>query len=257
MKKFALLATASVATLLLFVSGNASTTQAQTVNYGKVSDYQPTASLAESVMTTTVKSKLGGKVTYNGNGAFIINNNKPNISVKKTTPYAEEPALNKYHQLGAAIAVVNYSTYDSKPRSGGTINPAGWHQMRLIGSHYTYLYNRGHSLGYAIIGNLKGFNATEANPNNISTQTAWANQAEGGKEGDGQNYYENIVREAIKAHKTVKYEVKPIYVGTNLVPVGTEIEAQGIGNSVSFNVFVPNVEPGVNINYATGVATVK
>jgi len=256
MKKFALLATASVATLL-FVAANTFSAQAQTVNYGKVSDYKPTASLAESVMTSTVKSKLGGKVTYNGNGAFIVNNNKPSISVKKTTPYASEPALNKYHQLGAGIAVVNYSTYQSKARSGGTINPAGWHQMRLKGSHYTYLDNRGHSLGYAIIGNLKGFNATEANRNNISTQTAWANQAEGGKEGYGQNYYENIVRKAIKAHRTVKYEVKPIYAGNDLVPVGSEIEAQGIGNSISFNVFVPNVEPGVAINYATGVAKVK
>jgi DNA-entry nuclease len=251
MKKLALFVT------LLLATAGATTTQAQTISYGKVSDYKPTASLAESVMTPTVKAKLGGKVTYNGNGAFIVNNNKPIISVKKTTPYASEPALNHYHQLGTAIAVVNYSTYQSKARTGGTINPAGWHQMTLKGSHFRYLYNRGHALGYAIIGNLKGFNATEKNWNNISAQTAWANQAEGGKEGDGQNYYENIVRNAIKAHKTVKYEVKPIYVGTNLVPVGTEIEAQGIGNSISFNVFVPNVEPAVSINYATGVAKVR
>jgi DNA-entry nuclease len=51
--------------------------------------------------------------------------------------------------------------------------------------------------------------------------------------------------------------VKPIYVGADLVPVGSEIEAQGIGNNISFNVFVPNVGPGVSINYVTGVAKVK
>lgn len=233
------------------------------VDYGSLSDRAPSESLAMSVLSSAVISQLSGSVNYNGADAFVVNHNKPEISVSQTTPYFNEPALSADKQLNPGVAVVNNSTYQGSDRStttsngkanDATINPAGWHQMKLAGSPYNSLYNRGHSLGYAIVGNLKGFDASEANPNNISTQTAWANQAYGGNEGDGQNFFEGIVRDAIKNHETLKYEVKPIYVGKNLLPSGSEIEAEGIGNSISFNVFVPNVEPGVAIDYATGLA---
>lgn len=254
MKKVTLIGTTAIALSLIAATGILKVSAA--TNYGHVADWIPNSSLANSVMTSTVKKALGGNVKYNSTGYFVINNNKPVIATSRTTTFAYNPTRNKYGQLGASYGVANYSTYDSLARSSKTINPAGWVQLSTLkGSHYgVYLYNRGHLLGYAIFGSLKNFNSTEANYNNIMTQTAWANKAEGGKQGDGQNYWENKVRSAIKAHHTVRYEVKPIYVGTNKVPVGSEIEAQGIGYNLNFNVFVPNVQPGVSINYATGSA---
>ncbi|MQW23877.1 MULTISPECIES: DNA/RNA non-specific endonuclease [unclassified Lactococcus] len=229
---------------------------AATVNYGRISDAQPTQSLSSSVLTSTVKAKLGAKITYNGHGAFIINNNYPSISIMKSSAYVSEGPLNRYGQASTAIAVLSFNTYTTKTRTSKTINPAGWHQLTLPGGKHPYLYNRGHSIGYALVGNLAGFDASEANKNNITAQTSWANQANGGTEGYGQNYYEGLVRNALRAHHTVKYLVRPIYAGTNAVPVGTEIEAQGIGYNMYFHVFVPNVEPGVKINYANGLATI-
>ncbi len=254
MKKFALIGMTAIAVSGFAVLGTVKASAS--TNYGHVSDWIPNSSLADSVMTSTVKSALGGNVKYNSAGYFVVNNNKPVIATSRTTAFAYNPSRNKYGQLGASYGVANYSTYDSLARSSKTINPAGWIQLSTLkGSHYgIYLYNRGHLLGYAIFGNLKGFNSSEANYNNIATQTAWANQADGGKQGDGQNYWESLVRSAVKAHHTVRYEVKPIYVGTNKVPVGSEIEAQGIGYNLNFNVFVPNVQQGVSINYATGTA---
>jgi DNA-entry nuclease len=246
-------------------AGNSQAAASSNVNYGSLTDKMPTQSLASSVLTSQVRADLGNNVVYNGAGAFTVNGNKAQITTTQNTPYASEPPISQKQQLGTATALVDYSTYQEENRSktssdgksnSETIAPPGWHQLKLKGSPYSYLYNRGHSLGYAIIGNLAGFDASESNPDNISTQTAWANQADGGVQGNGQNYYEGLVRDAIKQHETVKYEVKPIYIGNDLVPVGTEIEAQGLGNNLNFNVFVPNVEPGVAIDYATGNAKI-
>ena len=119
------------------------------------------------------------------------------------------------------------------------------------------LYNRGHSIGYALAGSVRGFDASEANPQNITAQTAWANQASNGNDSNtGQNYYETQVRRAQDSRKTVRYRVTPVYDGDNLVPSGSHLEAKSSDGSLEFNVFVPNVEPGVVINYSTGYAKV-
>ena len=105
-----------------------------------------------------------------------------------------------------------------------------------------------------MVGGIKGFNASESNPKNIATQTAWANEA-GDKDNTGQNYYEGIVRKALHQGKKVRYQVQDVYDGNNIVPSGAHIQAKSTDGSVNFNVFVPNVQSNIKINYATGVAT--
>ena len=51
------------------------------------------------------------------------------------------------------------------------------------------------------------------------------------------------------------YRSTPVFEGENLLASGVEMEAMSVedaGESVSFHVFVYNVQPGVEIDYATG-----
>lgn len=239
------------------------------IQYGKISDKVPSQTLAESVLTAPIKKELGDKITWNGTGAFNINGGKSTLNANvSSAPYATNTPVASNGQLGVANALLSKATRQYQSRDQTTsangksnsaqIKPAGWKQIMLKGGSYATLYNRGHLLGYALVGGLKNFDASEANPDNIASQTAWANQASNGDDQNtGQNYYEGIVRKALDKGKTVRYQVKPIYDGSDLVPMGNQIQAKSKDGSVDFNVFVPNVEPGVAIDYSTGQGELK
>ena len=232
------------------------------VNYGSTADEHPNESLASSVLTANVVKQLGtNSVRFNGNGAFILNNNKTDLNAKvSSAPYVQLAKQDSLGRAGVANALLTKASrqYQSRDETGNSrqMQPVGWHQLS-IGGNYKMLYNRGHSIGYALAGSVRGFDASEANPQNITAQTAWANQASNGNDSNtGQNYYETQVRRAQDNRKTVRYRVTPVYDGDNLVPSGSHLEAKSSDGSLEFNVFVPNVEPGVVIGYSTGYAKV-
>ncbi|MBJ7620573.1 DNA/RNA non-specific endonuclease [Weissella confusa] len=232
------------------------------VNYGSTSDEHPNESLASSVLTANVVKQLGtNSVRFNGNGAFILNDNKTDLNAKvSSAPYVQLAKQDSLGRAGVANALLTKASrqYQSRDQTGNSrqMQPVGWHPLS-IGGNYKMLYNRGHSIGYALAGSVRGFDASEANPQNITAQTAWANQASNGNDiNTGQNYYETQVRRAQDNRKTVRYRVTPVYDGDNLVPSGSHLEAKSSDGSLEFNVFVPNVEPGVVINYSTGYAKV-
>ncbi|GAK31847.1 DNA-entry nuclease [Weissella oryzae SG25] len=235
------------------------TNQSQTA-YGTVNDLHPSLQLANTVMTANVKQQLASSaIQFNGTGAFIINNNHNDLNTNVASAiYVNLSPLDNLQRPGVANAWLSRSARQYKNRvttgNADKIEPLGWHQLKIAGK-YQYLYNRGHSVGYAIAGNVAGFDASEANVQNITTQTAWANQASNGDSNNtGQNYYEGLVRKALDQNKRVRYKVTPIYDGNNIVPAGNWLMAKSSDGSLEFNVFVPNVQPGVEINYVNGNA---
>ena len=232
------------------------------VDYGTVSDTHPSESLAKTVLTDDVVRQLNAnKVSFNSAGAYIVNDNQTNLNAAvNVAPYVQLAKQDSFGRPGRADAFLNRSSreYQSRADTGNakTIEPVGWHQS-MIGGRYNTLYNRGHLIGYALAGSIRSFDPSEANAQNIATQTAWANQASNGNsENTGQNYYETLVRKALDSNRTVRYRVTPIYVGNDLVPSGNHMEAKSKDGKLQFNVFIPNVEPGVKIDYATGESAV-
>ena len=182
---------------------------------------------------------------YSGKPYVVLNDNKPNFMSedynKKEFEYYSD--LDTLGRCGVAYANVSVDTMPTEERGSiGQIKPSGWHTVKYDIVNGKYLFNRCHLIGYQLTGE-------NANPKNLITCTRSMNT-------EGMLEFENKVADYIKeTNNHVLYRVTPIFEENNLVASGVQIEASSVEDKcgdICFNVYVYNVQKGIEINYLDG-----
>ncbi len=182
---------------------------------------------------------------FSGQPYVVINNNQPKFTEKELTTVAYEKysELDSLGRCGVTIASCGKELMPVEERGSiSSVTPSGWEQAYYSFVDGEYLYNRCHLIGWQLTGE-------DANRKNLVTGTRYLNV-------QGMLPFENMVADYIKeTGNHVAYRVTPVFVGEELVCRGVLIEAYSIedeGEGICFNVYCYNVQPGVEIDYATG-----
>ncbi len=182
---------------------------------------------------------------YSGSLYDEINGNTPSFSESdiNKSAFEEFSDLDSLGRCGVAFAKVGSSLMPTEERESiSHISPSGWHSIEYESVSGGYLYNRSHLIGFQLTGE-------NDNEKNLITGTRYFNA-------EGMLPFENMVADYIKeTDNHVMYRVTPVYEGNDLVAKGVQIEAYSVedkGDGISFNVFVHNIQPGIDIDYTTG-----
>lgn len=220
--------------------------QEETIENIETSESENNATQSEVKDFTEIKKQsLSNIPAYSNSPYVVINDNVPffNAADLTTSSYESYSNLDELGRCGVAVASVGKDIMPTEERGNiGSVKPSGWHSVRYQGIDGNYLYNRCHLIGYQLT-------AENANEKNLITGTRYMNV-------DGMLPFENMVADYVKeTGKHVLYRVTPIFEGNNLLASGVLMEAKSVednGEGVQFNVYCYNVQPGIEINYATG-----
>ena len=207
----------------------------------------------DSFSSGLADSDPGAVPEYEGTLCVELNGNVPCFTTydrdhMEGEHYSELDALGRCR---AAWAKLDNSMMPTTERGEiDMIHPSGWRQEKypdLIPYDPPFLYQRCHLIAYALTGQ-------NANEKNLITGTYSLNM-------EGMRPYElQVVKYLDGSDDHVLYRVTPLYRGEELLPRGVEMEAWSVedeGTGICFHVFVHNVQPGIEIDYLTGMSRVQ
>lgn len=211
---------------------------------------QQAAAKTTSVKPTTPKQPADtsaglANTNYAGQQEIVVNQNNPAFSAAELSTAGG--AWERYSDLDGqnravdAQAMLNQSLMPTAKRTALTWDPTGWHNRRTA---HGWLYNRSHLIGFQLSGENN-------NPKNLITGTMSLNNPL-------MLAHEMDIATYLKAASNhyVRYEVRPLYRGSELVARGVQMRAQSIGDdTIRFNVYIFNIEDGYTIDYNTGTST--
>lgn len=182
---------------------------------------------------------------YEGAPYAVIQENDPDFSPSdfSTQSFETYSPLDSLGRCGTAYANIGTDLMPTEDRGNiSEIHPSGWHSTTYEGIDGEKLYNRCHLIAFQLSGE-------NANERNLITGTRYMNT-------EGMLPFEEKVGDYVRETRNhVLYRVTPIFKGNNLVADGVHMEAESVedqGKGIRFNVYIFNVQPGIEINYATG-----
>lgn len=183
---------------------------------------------------------------YAGEPYAAINGNVPFFAEGErlcTEAFEYYSELDSLGRCGMTVANVCTELMPTEERGQiGQIKPSGWHTVKYDCIADRYLYNRCHLIGFQLAGE-------NANVNNLITGTRYLNM-------EGMLPFENMVAGYVQeTNNHVLYRAVPYFSGENLVADGVLMEGWSVedgGAGVCFCIFAYNVQPGIEIDYATG-----
>ena len=197
------------------------------------------------IQATAPNFDLSSIPEYSGKPYVAVNGNVPYFTQSDytTKPFETFSPLDSLGRCGVAYANVCIDIMPKEERGSiGSVKPSGWHTIKYENVEGKYLYNRCHLIGFQLSGE-------NANDENLITGTRYMNV-------DGMLPFENMVDDYVEeTNNHVLYRVTPIFEGNNLLASGVLMEAWSVednGDGICFNVYCYNVQPGIEINYATG-----
>lgn len=182
---------------------------------------------------------------FSGAAYVAVNGNVPYFTQGDYTTNSFEvySDLDAKGRCGVVYANIGQDLMPTEERGSiGMVKPTGWHTVKYDCVDGKYLYNRCHLIGFQLSGE-------NANTSNLITGTRYLNI-------EGMLPFENMVADYVKeTDNHVLYRVTPVFEDNNLVAAGVLMEGYSVedkGDGITFCVFAYNVQPGVEINYATG-----
>lgn len=190
-----------------------------------------------------------------GEDYIEINNNIPyftNEELEVDEAFIDFSTLDYLGRVGEVNALLDEELMPPEQfeRGGlGHITPSGWNQNQRGDAVSDivpggWLYNRSH-----LIGHQMGGEETDV-AENLITGTRQFNM--------NMLPFENFVANAVENGTQVRYRVTPVYDGDNLLSHGVVMEGFSLdevgelGDELTFNIFIPNEQDGITLDYSDG-----
>lgn len=180
---------------------------------------------------------------YEGTQTIELNNNTPlfgplDLSLENGS-WETYGDLDNLNRATSAEAMLNQDLMPTEKRDDiSNVEPTGWKNKKLGKS---YLYNRSHLIGFTLSGE-------NDNWKNLITGTAQLNNPEMLRHEMDVKYYLEQDKD-----NYVRYSVTPIFKDDELLARGVHLMAESVNDdSISFNVYIHNIQDDVELNYADG-----
>ncbi len=243
--KFAIPFTSLLLSICLVFGGCSAAVTNPTGSSDQAQDTTQATSATTAQESSSSRATIADIPEYSGALCIDINNGQPGFTKDDVDrgSFMQFSDLDFEERCGEAFARIGQDTVSSEARGDiSSVHPSGWVQRKYDFVNDGVLYNRCHLIAHQLCGE-------NANEKNLITGTRTFNVT-------GMLYYEELVGNYVRATGNhVLYRVTPLFAANDLVARGVQMEAESVedgGMAVRFNVFVYNVEPGVEIDYVTG-----